>query len=342
MLSRDWVRTIGKLIARNHLSRSINSSNQNRNIECQQKQKKKTGTKNFSKMEKGLHPSIDSLRAHAASEGQFAPVVLTFSEPAGLDVCDAYLAVRRGENSFCFVHDDVVVIGTEPVAVVATRGVDQPASASPFLSNAKQVDPLVEMSAHLSAFSIAGLKGQIFFSFFFFFSFIFVCSEPFRHAQSELNGVLFGFVGFDAIRSFEPSIQSVPAPDVLQIPESVLFQVPCSCGFEFARFSPNIQKFASLIVIKDGTVYVSALCPLQTLEESYDVCVARVRELQSRLLSATGSVVRTVRDFDGPPSNGEGKSNFGREGYHSHVSFLKQRIVAGDMVQTVPSHRLEV
>lgn len=95
-------------------------------------------------------------------------------------------------------------------------------------------------------------------------------------------------------------------------------------------------------MIKDGTVYVSALCPLQTLEESYDVCVARVRELQSRLLSATGSVVRTVRDFDGPPSNGEGKSNFGREGYHGHVSFLKQRIVAGDMVQTVPSHRLEV
>ncbi len=254
--------------------------------------------------------SVDHLGGFADS--QFAPLVLSLPCPVSLSLPSLFLSVRRGLRSFCFSHDDCAVLATEPLAVLRTRSPEQSESA-PFLSGALEcADPLLHLQTLL-----------------------FDVPPPLRHSLPQLNGLLFGFCGFDAIRSFEPSVVSSsqsPPVDVLKMPETIFFQCP------------------SLVLVRHGEIFISALCRLSSssdmLASNFSSALERVHELRDRVLSSLSSssshVPPMVRDYDGPPSGGEGTSNFGREGYHGHVAFLKKRIVAGDMVQTVPSHRVEV
>lgn len=242
-----------------------------------------------------------------------APIVRTLYIGPFFDPIKCFRAVRRGDDSFCFVSTNggavTTTIGTEPLHVVRTRSDEQPyLSTSTFLSDTVVQDPLNTLQSLTKKFHIP---------------------EEFRHEVSQLNGVAFGFVGFDAVRQFEPKLRSVgnTPNDVLQIPEAVL--MVCS----------------SLIVVTGQSMHIMALCPLETknLHEGYAAAIARIDELESRISSPITSL--RVRDFDGLPSGGIGESNAGgdgRDGYCKHVSFLQSRIAAGDMVQTVPSHRIEL
>ena len=114
-------------------------------------------------------PSLAVLESFASGrelhDRLVAPVVISFPVPEKFDVCDAFLRLRRLEKSFCFDHDGVVIIGTEPLKVTRTRGVDQPESESVFLRGAVQTsDPLSEMAS------------------------LFEVPEALRHVHDELNG----------------------------------------------------------------------------------------------------------------------------------------------------------
>lgn len=242
-----------------------------------------------------------------------APIVRTLYIGPFFDPIKCFRAVRRGDDSFCFVSTNgsevTTTIGTEPLHVVRTRSDEQPiTSTSTFLSDTVIQDPLSTLQSLTKKYHIP---------------------DEFRHEVSQLNGIAFGFVGFDAVRQFEPKLRTVgnQPKDVLQIPEAVL--MVCT----------------SLIVVTGQSMHIMALCPLEmkNLHEGYAAALARIDELESRISSPIVSL--RVRDFDGEPSGGIGVSNAGgdgREGYCNHVSFLQSRIAAGDMVQTVPSHRIEI
>ena len=242
------------------------------------------------------------------------PLVRTLFIGPFFDPIKCFRSVRRGEDSFCFISttgDKVTTtIGTEPLLVVRTRSDEQTiTSNSPFLTETRVLDPLDTLKSLQSRFFVP---------------------EEFRHEVSQLNGIAFGFVGFDAVRQFEPRLRKVGTKpnDVLKIPESIL------------------MLCTSLIVVTGQSMHIMALCPLdkRNLKEGYAAAIARMDELESRISNSSITALR-VRDYDGLPSGGIGESNAGgdgRDGYKKHVSFLQSRISAGDMVQTVPSHRIEI
>lgn len=228
-------------------------------------------------------------------------MVRSFARREG-DASSVFASVRRGSDSFCFAHGSTVVIGTEPARVLRLRGSDQ-AAVGPLLEDAIEGNVVEELKQLVGAFRVPA---------------------ELRHAVAACNGAAFGFVGFDAIRTFEPSVcKGAPPRDTLGIPESIVFV--CT----------------SLVVLTEERVHIAALCPLHpaVLEANHELALARIADLRARVDAAVPAV---APDYAGPPSRGAGVSNAGHDGYCAHVRFLKSRILAGDMVQTVPSHRLLV
>lgn len=82
--------------------------------------------------------------------------------------------------------------------------------------------------------------------------------------------------------------------------------------------------------------------------ESYETAVARIDELVARLhqrkvfrkpnVVLTRKVRADFVDHDG--TSHPAVSNAGDNGYHAFVTSLRKNIVAGDIIQAVPSHRL--
>ena len=249
-------------------------------------------------------PSLESLKAFAGDRSHAcAPVIKSVVLPADYDPTIAFARLRRGEDSFCFIHGETHVFGTEPSAVIRLRSPEQKREGD-FLAGTAEGN-IVEATQSV----LASIK----------------VPEQFRHQTiSECNGTVFGFIGFDAIRTFEPHVckAGMPPKDVLQMPEAVMFV--CT----------------SLLVVQGDTMHIMAMCPLEEdcLASNYDIALKRIAELEERITATTDAP--TFRDYDGPLSGGVGESNWGSEGYKSHVRFLRERIIVGDMVQTVPSHRL--
>ena len=137
------------------------------------------------------------------------------------------------------------------------------------------------------------------------------------------TGGAIGYVSYDAIQHFEPKTAR-PLKDTLQIPEAVFMFVDTLLIYD--------NVFQTLKVVSH------VLCPDNTdnLPFIYNTAVAKVRRLAKVILSpATPEVPQ-------PPIRlgHEGVSNVGQSGYEGFVTHLKKRIVAGDIIQAVPSQRL--
>ena len=139
------------------------------------------------------------------------------------------------------------------------------------------------------------------------------------------TGGAIGYVSYDAIQHFEPKTAR-PLKDILQIPEAVFMFVDTLLIYDNVF---QTIKVVSHIFCPDNT-------PTDNLAFIYNTAVAKVRRLAKVILSPI------IPEVHQPPIRlgHEAVSNVGQSGYEGFVTHLKKRIVAGDIIQAVPSQRL--
>jgi len=139
------------------------------------------------------------------------------------------------------------------------------------------------------------------------------------------TGGAIGYVSYEAIQHFEPKTAR-QLEDNLQIPEAVFM-------------------FVDTLLIHDNlfqTVKVVShvFCPGNTgstnLSFIYNTAVAKVRRLAKAVLHPVTPEVPQPPITLGASS----VSNVGKDGYEGFVTTLKKHIIAGDIIQAVPSQRL--
>jgi len=163
------------------------------------------------------------------------------------------------------------------------------------------VDPLPALEKELAQYVVANVPGL---------------NPP------PMMGGAFGYVGYDCVRYFEPKTAR-PMKDVLQIPESLFMLFDTIVTFD--RFYGVVKVITYLHVPEDSA----------NLAAEYEKASAIIRQLTDVLDSP-----ETPNPEQKPVQLGqEYKSNIGQAGYEAHVTELKKHIVAGDIIQAVPSQR---
>ncbi|KAK0771599.1 anthranilate synthase component 1, partial [Friedmanniomyces endolithicus] len=172
-------------------------------------------------------------------------------------------------------------------------------------SHGYEADPLPRLDEELSQYRIANV--------------------PSLRLPSMAGGAI-GYVGYDCVKYFEPKTKR-PLKDVLGVPESLFMLFDTIVAVD--HFFQKVMVITYLHVPpKDA--------PKGALEEAYDACKKTIADM-----------LRTLKDPHLPlPPQGpikldqEYTSNIGRPGYEAHVTRLKKHIVAGDIIQAVPSQRI--
>lgn len=139
------------------------------------------------------------------------------------------------------------------------------------------------------------------------------------------TGGAIGYVTYDCIHYFEPKTAR-ELKDPLGIPESFFMLTDTLLIYD--HLFQNIKVVTHAFCPKDaGTVNLSFV---------YQTAVSKVRRLAKILLSST------TPEVPQPPIRlgNEAVSNVGKPGYEAFVTKLKEHIVAGDIIQAVPSQRL--
>ncbi|MFC3283034.1 anthranilate synthase component I [Litchfieldella rifensis] len=142
--------------------------------------------------------------------------------------------------------------------------------------------------------------------------------------QPRFDGGLVGYFGYDTIRYVEPRLRGVDKPDPLGVPDILL--MVCNELVVFDNLSGRL------------TLWTHA-DPMET--EAYERARARLERLEIQLRSAT---VNTVSPGTGRSAVEEGHftSGFTEEGFKAAVETIKEYVLAGDVMQCVPSQRMSI
>ena len=139
------------------------------------------------------------------------------------------------------------------------------------------------------------------------------------------TGGALGYVSYDCIQHFEPKTKC-DLSDPLGIPEAVFMLVDTLLIYD--------HIFQTLKVVSH--VFSPKNSGTGNLAFTYQTAVAKARRLAKTLLSSvTPEPTQPIITV-----GAEAVSNVGKEGYQSFVTTLKQHIIAGDIIQAVPSQRL--
>ncbi|RDB43939.1 anthranilate synthase component I [Halomonas sp. DQ26W] len=145
--------------------------------------------------------------------------------------------------------------------------------------------------------------------------------------QPRFDGGLVGYFGYDTIRYIEPRLR-VPnvatKPDPLGVPDILL--MVCDDLVVFDNLSGRL------------TLWTHAH-PAEP--DAYEAAVERLRQLEIRLRSAT---LNTTSPGTGRSAVEEGHftSGFTEAGFKSAVETIKEYVLAGDVMQCVPSQRMSI
>ena len=165
----------------------------------------------------------------------------------------------------------------------------------------------------------------------------FVESFQQRYRIPELKGLpvfhggLVGYFGYDTVRYVEPRLQSGTPQDELDNPDILLL-----LSEEIVVFD-NLAGTVQLVVNAD---------PAQ--EDAYERALARLDELQELLRRATSqpapidlaAAEQATAEQIIPET--EFRSHFTQEQYFAAVDTIKEYVLAGDVMQVVPSQRLSL
>jgi len=251
-------------------------------------------------MDSPIVPTIDILTQEAASDGVVVPISKTykFSDFEDSSPLSAFLKIRRGSHSIlweCSLESDPLklsysVIGTEPFKIINCGTQDGQSKGN----------PLTSIEEETKKFTIP---------------------KKYQLDPPILNGAAFGYIGYDAVKYFEPKVAPILEKqiDALQIPEAVTLMLNSFVFFDHIS----------------STIKIVALCPLNDLQNSYQKAVQRINELEQRFRA------KEYQDFvNGDVTPHETVSNAGPDGYHKYVRSLRENIIGGDVIQAVPSQRL--
>jgi anthranilate synthase component 1 len=247
-------------------------------------------------------PDLETIRGLAArNAGNLAPVFRDV--PADLETpVSAFLKVARGEHSFLLES----VEGGERLARYSFIGTEpyRILRCGPYADPREGADPLVEIESEMSRYRLTHPKDT--------------------HARSGLprfTGGAVGFIAYDVVRHFEPRVR-VPEQDPLGLPEALFMFVDNLLVFDHLKHVIKVVSHCRL----DGDV-----------EASYRQACWRIDELARRL---NQSLPAAPYPLGAPTHSEEVYSNVGRERYLEMVRQCKEYIVAGDVIQVVPSQRL--
>ncbi|MDC0407496.1 anthranilate synthase component I [Candidatus Thioglobus sp.] len=134
----------------------------------------------------------------------------------------------------------------------------------------------------------------------------------------EFNGGLVGYFGYEIIRYIEPKLKDIKLKDELNIADIMLMVSNDLVVFD------NLANKAFLLthVNPETQSYDQAMAYLDTIEADIDRPLVK-QDYQSDNL--------TTQDFS---------SSFGEQNYKDVVEHIQRYIVAGDVMQVVPSQRL--
>ena len=136
------------------------------------------------------------------------------------------------------------------------------------------------------------------------------------------TGGAIGYVAYDCIQHFEPKTKT-ELKDTLNIPEAVFMLVDTLIVYD--------HIYQTLKVVSH--VFSPQNTGATNLAFTYQTAVAKARRLAKNLLSSV-----TPEPHQPPVRLGnEGVSNVGKAGYEGFVTKLKEHIVAGDIIQAVPT-----
>jgi len=247
-------------------------------------------------------PDLEAVRELAA-RGDNNLVPISRDIPADLETpVSAFLKVARGEYSFLLES----VEGGERLARYSFIGTEpyRVLRSGPYADPSEGEDPLREIEAELSRFKLSHPK-----------------DTEARSALPRFTGGAVGFLAYDVVRHFEPRVK-VPAADAQGLPEALFMLVDALLVFDHLKH----------------TIKVVAHCRLDgDIEASYRQATWRIDELAKRLncsLPADPYPIAEPHEVPGP------RSNTTRERYIEMVQKAREYIVAGDIIQVVPSQRL--
>ena len=255
------------------------------------------------------HPSLEETKTLAAL-GNLVPVYREINADLETPV-SAYLKVARPPHSFLLESVEggerlarYSFIGTEPLEVIRT-GPGYPGGA---------VDPLALVERSLARFQPVPVEGL-----------------------PRFRGGAVGYLSYDAMHYFEPRVP-VPERDSLDLPEALFLLTGTLLVFDHLRHKIQVVSHARL----DGDVEGAYNGAVQRI----DALVQRLeRPLSRRRLSGSGARGGAQRGQSPLWQQPEGEgplitSNFTSQSYQAMVERCKEYIVAGDIIQVVPSQRL--
>lgn len=145
--------------------------------------------------------------------------------------------------------------------------------------------------------------------------------------QPRFDGGLVGYFGYDTIRYIEPRLRDSDAqakPDPIGVPDILL--MVCDELVVFDNLSGRL------------TLWTHA-DPAD--EAAFDRSVQRLERLESRLRSATINASSSGGGGAGV-EEGDFTSGFTEDGFKSAVETIKEYVLAGDVMQCVPSQRMSI
>lgn len=138
------------------------------------------------------------------------------------------------------------------------------------------------------------------------------------------HGGLVGYFGYDTVRYVEPRLRDSMPPDQLGTPDILLMVSDEVLVFD------NLAGTIRLIINADPTT-----------ENAYENAQQRLRELIAKLPQPMPPLPDVVLDPQGGPDlEALAESDFTQEEYEASVERVKEYVLAGDVMQVVPSQRM--
>ena len=254
-----------------------------------------------------VKPSAEEF-AELSQAGNVVPVYAQLAADFETPV-SAFLKLRDGKNAFLFESAESTdasgrwsIVGSQPRWVFISRGNEVTIERGGQVETREREGDVLDEIQRL-------MEGY----------------RPVTHGNAPpFFGGAVGYVGYDAVQQFEPSVSQTPDDD-LGLPESIFFLADTLVVFD--------HKLRRLLLIANAM-----LDEADSPEEAYADARGRIEavvEMLDRPLHM--SPLNGLADIEAP----EPRSNTTQEEYEDMVVQAKEYITAGDAFQIVPSQRFE-